>query len=193
MRALILPESQPEIRAAEGEPQKIVGYAVLWDQQSVPIWGMFTEKFARGAFTNHMADVYASWCHEDDEILGRTPSTLTLTEDDRGLKYEILPPNWASNHIETIQRGDVRGSSFIFRAIREEWDESDPKMPVRTVMEAELLEVSPVVNPAYPQTSVGMRSAQDVFSTFNERSRSKDSDAAKIAIRRKRLELLAKN
>jgi HK97 family phage prohead protease len=183
-----------EIRAAsDTEPQKIVGYAVLWDQPSVPIWGMFTEKFARDAFTNHMSDVYASWCHEDDVILGRTPSTLVLTQDERGLKYEITPPTWASDQIETIERGDVRGSSFIFRTVREEWDESDPKMPVRTVLEAELLEVSPVVKPAYPQTSVGMRSEQDVLNTFNEQFRSKDSGKAKMELRRRKLDLIQRS
>lgn len=126
---------------------------------------MFQERFKRGAFAGTLInpDVYASWQHDASEVLGRTPNTLILSEDEIGLRYEITPPSWAEKHIETIERGDVRGSSFIFRAVVEEWDESDPAMPIRTITEAELYEVSPVTTPAYPQSSVGIRSAEEVF------------------------------
>lgn len=161
IRSILLPGSKPEIRKEEGEPTKIIGYAVRWDQLSHPIWGLFQERFRKGAFTNRMQDVYASWQHDEREVLGRTPNTLVLTEDEIGLRYEITPPSWADKYVETIERGDVRGSSFIFRAIKEEWDESDPDMPIRTVVEADLFEVSPVTRPAYPQSTVGIRSEQD--------------------------------
>lgn len=153
------------MRREEGEPAKIIGYAVRWDQLSNPIYGMFQEKFSRGAFTASLInpDVYAAWQHDSREVLGRTPNTLLLTEDELGLRYEIMPPSWAEKYIETIERGDVRGSSFIFRAVREEWDESNEDMSIRTVLEAELYEVSPVTMPAYPQSSVGIRSAEDIY------------------------------
>lgn len=166
-RELLLQGSKLEIRREEGEPAKIIGYAVRWDQLSKPIFGYFQEKFARGAFAASLVnpDVYASWQHDSREVLGRTPNTLLLTEDELGLRYEITPPSWAEKHIETIERGDVRGSSFIFRAVPggEEWDESNPDMPIRTIREAELFEVSPVTTPAYPQSSVGIRSAEEIY------------------------------
>ena len=170
MRAILLPDSRPEIRAIDGEPTKIVGYAVKWDQLSDPIYGMFQERFKRGAFTSSLMnpDVYAAWNHDDGEVLGRTPNTLNLIEDDVGLRYEIQPPSWADKYLETIQRGDVRGSSFIFCPVKQEWDESNPDMPIRTVVEAELYEVSPVTTPAYPQSSVGVRSAEQVFKDFQQ-------------------------
>jgi HK97 family phage prohead protease len=164
IRTVLLPESKPEVRKIEGEPTKIIGYAVRWEQLSVPIYGMFQERFSKGAFTNRMADVYASWQHDSREVLGRTPNTLQLFEDDTGLRYEITPPSWAEKYVETIERGDVRGSSFIFKSVREEWDDSNPDMPIRSVREAELIEVSPVTRPAYPSSSVGIRSEEDVFS-----------------------------
>jgi HK97 family phage prohead protease len=133
---------------------------------------MFKEQFRKGAFTNHMSDVYASWQHDEREVLGRTPNTLNLIEDDIGLRYEIDPPSWADKHAETIERGDVRGSSFIFRSIKEEWDETNPQMPIRTISEAELIEVSPVTRPAYPQSSVGIRSEDDFRKEFAERFKS---------------------
>lgn len=164
-RELLLQGSKLEVRREEGEPPKIIGYAVRWDQLSKPIYGHFQEKFVRGAFAASLInpDVYAAWQHDSREVLGRTPNTLSITEDDLGLRYEITPPSWADKYLETIERGDVRGSSFIFRAIREEWDESNEDMSIRTVYEAELFEVSPVTTPAYPQSSVGIRSAEEVY------------------------------
>ena len=192
LRSTISLESKPEIRKVDGEPSKIIGYAVRWDQLSVPIYGVFKEQFRKGAFTNHMADVYASWQHDSREVLGRTPSTLTLLEDDVGLRYEITTPSWADKHIETIERGDVRGSSFIFRAIKDEWDESDPSMAIRSVIEAELIEVSPVTRPAYPSSSVGVRSAEDVFKERQSLAIDKlqEKRAKGFDILRKQLELI---
>ncbi|MNK84041.1 Caudovirus prohead protease [compost metagenome] len=164
-RELPLQGSKLEVRRLDGEPAKIIGYAVRWEQLSKPIFGYFQEKFARGAFAASLInpDVYAAWQHDSREVLGRTPNTLVLTEDEIGLRYEITPPSWAEKYLETIERGDVRGSSFIFRAVREEWDESNEDMAIRTVHEAELFEVSPVTTPAYPQSSVGIRSAEEVY------------------------------
>ncbi|MEK4196670.1 HK97 family phage prohead protease [Paenibacillus sp. FSL L8-0323] len=166
-RETLLQGSRLEVRREDGQPAKIIGYAVRWDQLSNPIFGMFQERFSRGAFAASLInpDVYASWQHDSREILGRTPSTLILTEDDLGLRYEITPPSWADKYIETIERGDVRGSSFIFRSVREEWDDSNADMSIRTIYEAELFEVSPVTMPAYPQSSVGIRSAEEVFAS----------------------------
>ncbi|CDN41954.1 HK97 family phage prohead protease [Paenibacillus sp. P22] len=163
IRSILIPENKPEVRKIDGQPTKIIGYAVRWNQLSNPIWGMFQEQFRKGAFTNRMADVYAAWQHDEREILGRTPSTLQVEEDEIGLRYEIEPPSWADKYLETIERGDVRGSSFIFRAVKEEWNETNPDMPIRTVVEAELIEVSPVTRPAYPSSSVGTRSEEEVF------------------------------
>ncbi|MEK3824438.1 HK97 family phage prohead protease [Paenibacillus sp. FSL K6-1558] len=195
-REIILPGSRPEVRKVDGEPTKIIGYAVRWDQLSHPIFGMFQEKFQRGAFTEALQnpDVYASWQHDSREILGRTPGTLQLFEDDLGLRYEIQPPSWADKHVETIERGDVRGSSFIFRAVKEDWDETGD-MAIRSVTKAELFEVSPVTTPAYPQSSVGIRSAEDTFQSrpkpdvSEDEAEKRSAALLKLQMRRRKLNL----
>lgn len=183
-RELILPESRPEVRKIDGEPTKIIGYAVRWDQLSHPIFGMFQERFKRGAFAASLInpDVYASWQHDAREILGRTPGTLLVAEDDIGLRYEITPPSWAEKYVESIERGDVRGSSFIFRSTKEEWDETNPEMPIRSVVEAELFEVSPVTTPAYPQSTVGVRSAEDIFNSRQMNDRQEEQRQAAVQL-----------
>lgn len=191
IRSILIPDNKPEIRSVDGEPTKIIGYAVKWDQLSDPIWGMFQERFRRGAFSASLVnpDVYAAWNHNDSEILGRTPSTLTLIEDDVGLRYEIQPPSWAERYIETISRGDVRGSSFIFRPVKQEWDETNPDMPIRTVVEAELYEVSPVITPAYPASSVGVRSAEQVFKEFQDFKQEKSNSDIELQQKQREREL----
>lgn len=183
-----------EIRKAEEDkPTKIVGYAVRWDQMSNPLgWGgWFQEKFSRGAFTKSLAertDVYAAWNHDPKEILGRAPNTLKLEEDEVGLRYEITPPSWADKYVESIQRGDVNGSSFMFRPVRREWDESNPDMEVRTILEAELFEVSPVTTPAYPTSSTGVRSAQSAEEERKQikgEQRNEEEDKPDLELRQK--------
>lgn len=189
-----------EVRASgEDQKKKIAGYAVKWDQLSDPIWGYFQERFRKGAFTNHLKsnpDVIGDWQHNMSEIMGRTAAgTLVVEEDDIGLKYEIDPPSWAQNHIESIERGDVTGSSFIFRALKTEWDDTNPDMEIRTVIEAELIEVSPVTFPAYPQSEAGVRSAQSIFeSRAAEKAaiNKPNQNEYLFALRKKKLQTISK-
>ncbi len=128
--------------------------------------------------------------------MGRTAAgTLVVEEDDIGLKYEIDPPSWAQNHIESIERGDVTGSSFIFRALKTEWDDTNPDMEIRTVTEAELIEVSPVTFPAYPQSEAGVRSAQNIFESRAAEKAAKDKPNQNeylYTLRKKKLQTLLK-
>lgn len=101
------------------------------------------------------------WQHNTDFVLGRTKSgTLKLWEDDHGLAFEILPPNtqFARDALASIQRGDVDQMSFGFETMRDRWGEDDAGGIVRDLIEVELLDVSPATFPAYPQTSVAVRS-----------------------------------
>lgn len=190
-----------EVRAQEGEDgkRKIVGYAVKWNELSNPIWGLFREQFEKGAFQKWLSDpnnkVIASWQHRLHEVLGKRPKTLEVHEDDIGLRYEIDPPSWADKYVETIERGDVDGSSFIFIPIVEEWDETED-MAIRTIKEAELHEVSPVTYPAYSQSTSDVRGADGEFRSadkvFEKFKSSKDDYSADLAMKKKKLELLEK-
>ena len=140
--------------------RKIVGYAAVFDQLSVELWG-FYEKIQPGAFTKTIqeADVRGLWNHDSNYVLGRTKSgTLTLREDPIGLGIEILPPDtqWARDLMVTIDRGDVDQMSFAFQVMRDHWETVDDKL-VRTLEEVALYDVSPVTFPAYPQTTVQVR------------------------------------
>jgi len=145
----------------EGGQRKIVGYAALFNVLSPPLWG-FRERIQPGAFSKTIreADVRALWNHDSNLVLGRTKNgTLRLKEDDVGLGIEINPPDtqWARDALVSIDRGDVDQMSFSFEAVRETWG-TESGHTVRTLEEVKLFDVSPVTFPAYPQTSVQLRS-----------------------------------
>lgn len=161
------------VRSESGEP-KIVGYAARFEELSNDL-GYFIEKIRKGAFIDVLDrdDVRALFNHDPNFVLGRiSAGTLRLFEDDEGLRYEIKPPKaqWAQDLILSIERGDIRESSFGFWSGKEEWnEETDP--PIRTIIKVQrLFDVGPVTFAAYPTASTAVRSAQEVYETRNKPS-----------------------
>lgn len=155
-----------ELRAIEGENglRKISGYAAVFEKLSEDL-GYFREKIQPGAFKNTIKadDIRALWNHDSNYILGRNRSgTLSMSEDDHGLKIEIDPPDaqWARDLMTSIERGDVDQMSFGFRTITDSWQLVDGE-DIRTLIEVKLFDVSPVTFPAYPDTEVGLRSLEE--------------------------------
>ena len=158
---------------ADGRPQ-IVGMAPPWNRWSVDLGG-FKERFMPGAFRKWLdrspsdprgrADVVAKFNHNDSQVLGRTINgTLDIQETDKGLMFRATPPADTPTTAEVvplIRDGYVYGSSFAFSLVDtrgEQWDEDPAGNVTRTITEAALFDVSPVTHPAYPNSSVGLRS-----------------------------------
>ncbi len=154
--------SELRVEIADNKKPKIRGHAAVFDQKSEDLGG-FREIIKPGAFRKTLrdkSDVRALWNHDANYVLGRTKSgTLALKEDKEGLAVDIDPPetSWAADLMRSIERGDVDQMSFAFRAVRQTWDDSDPKNILRELEEVQLFDVSPVTYPAYPQTSVSVR------------------------------------
>lgn len=145
----------------------VSGYAAVFEKLSAPMFG-FREKIRAGAFTKSISKnrVKALWNHNSDKVLGSTKAgTLRLEEDKKGLRFELdLPDTTSGRDAEiSIRRKDVDGMSFGFRTITQEWDESDAKNIVRTLIDLDLREVSATPFPAYPQTNVKARSIEDDY------------------------------
>ncbi|MGG1483494.1 HK97 family phage prohead protease [Peribacillus castrilensis] len=183
--------TQVEVRSDENK-NIIAGYAAEFEKLSVLLWG-FREKIRKGAFQKSLETntIKALWNHDTNLVLGSSKNgTLNLWEDDRGLRFELEPPNttWGKDAMESIRRGDVDGVSFGFEVKTEEWDTTDPNNNIRTLVEVELHEISPTPFPAYPQTSVGVRSAKQVFEEF--RSTQAPPSKYNLELEQKKLNLL---
>jgi hypothetical protein len=165
----------------------IRGYGAVFNAWSQDLGG-FREAIEPGAFdkTIQESDVRSLWNHDVNYILGRTASgTLTLFVDQRGLGYDVVPPDaqWAQDLIISIRRGDVDGSSFGFDTIQDRWEQGKDGDVRRHLLEVRLYDVGPVTFPAYPQTSAEAR----------DKAQSMDGDTAstraRLDVRRRRLEL----
>lgn len=187
-----------EVREENGK-KTISGYAAVFERLSVPIYD-FREKIRRGAFTASLKknNIRALWNHDSGTVLGATKSgTLRLSEDDKGLRFELNPPDTQAGRdaVELIKRGDVEGMSFGFRVIKQEWDESDKKNIVRTLVDVDLREVSITAFPAYPDTKVKVRSIGDDYEEYhrmNSGEAERSVNMQKIQLMKNRLTILEK-
>jgi HK97 family phage prohead protease len=177
-----------ETRAATAGPKTIRGYGALFNVETV-IGGYFREQIAPGAFDNVLAsDVRSLFNHDDNFVLGRVPAgTLTLSADDRGLVYECTPPATRADVLESVDRGDVTGSSFSFTVKRDEWTRAATaaELPLRTILEVDgLFDVGPVTFPAYEDTTAEARDAATAASIVPSDMRVAGDAAARDRARR---------
>ncbi len=187
--------SNIEVRAEENMPPVVAGDVVMFEQLSVPLWG-FREKVRKGAFEKSLrkAVVKALWNHNSDLVLGSTKNrTLKLWEDDLALRFELELPDttWGRDAAKSIDRGDVDGVSFGFEVVRDEWDYDDPSDVIRTLIEVNLYEISPTPFPAYPDSSVDMRSAKRAYENF-QLTRKNENQQAEAEERTRKFEAMRK-
>lgn len=179
-----------EARATQ-EKRTIGGYAAVFERPSRNLGG-FVEVVDPGAFSQSRADgwpdVIARYNHDDNMVLGTTGAqTLRLHVDNRGLLYEVEPPESRRDIYELVERGDVQKSSFAFRVMPEgdDWGLTDQGFPQRRLLSVQLHDVAPVNTPAYPDASVGLRSlAEHVDAPVEEvRKLAEDNELRKFFMR----------
>lgn len=181
-----------EVRVkADSESNTIGGYAAVFSRLSANLGG-FVEQVAPSAFNKSRGDdwpgVVARYDHENAFLLGTTAArTLRVSIDDTGLLYEVDPPRARADIVELVQRGDVRKSSFAFRVPSggDDWGFTDQGFPLRTLESVQLVDVAPVVSPAYADTSAALRSLAECKQIDLEevRSLAADNDLRKLFVR----------
>lgn len=147
----------------------IRGYAIVFDRLSEDIGEGLRERIAPSAVDRTLIerpDLRALRDHDTSRLLGRvSANTLRIAKDAHGLLVEIDPELSTELGRETvalIKRRDLTGMSFAFwdlTPLRERFSEHEPN--VRVVRDMKIREVSIVTWPAYPDTSVAMRSHRE--------------------------------
>ena len=161
----------PELRAAADQPRSISGYGAVFYRADTPgteywLWSDTVERIMPGAFDEVIKsapDVRSAYNHDFNFLLGRTSAkTLSLSVDATGLRYDVTPPASRADVIESVSRGDVSGSSFMFIPQSTTWREEridGMTIYIReiTSVGVELFELGPVAWPAYEATTAEAR------------------------------------
>jgi HK97 family phage prohead protease len=193
----------PEIRAEDDTAagSTMHGHFAVFDTWTeIHSWfeGDFLERLSPGAFAKTIAEqrdqVKVQFDHGYDTFVGDSPLGVieTITEDERGVYYEVplldtdynrerVLPMLQGRTIDGRNLGSVLGASFRFKVIKDEWDEEPGRsdhnpdgLPERSINEVRLYEFGPVVFPAYPDATAGVRSLS-LTDHYLERTREKRS------------------
>ena len=147
------------LKHIEDGTMRLSGYAAVFNNPSVPL--PCVERIAPGAFRktlSEMPDVRLLINHEGLPLARTKNGTLTLTEDEVGLRFDALIADTTEGRdlYALVERGDLDQMSFAFRVIRQAWNSDRSE---RTLKEVSLADgdVSVVTYPAYPTTSVEAR------------------------------------
>lgn len=161
-----------QVRAEGDGPIPFKGHAAVFDSRTRigGRWGWY-EEIARTAFDSALArpdDVRLLKNHNEDLILARTTaSNLRLSTDDIGLYTEadMTPTTYARDLALSLDAGDVTQMSFAFRVLKDEWSvinvgDEENEAELRTILDVELWDVSPVTYPAYVDTDASLRARE---------------------------------
>lgn len=178
------------IEERDGEGSVIVGYASVFhvpgdDTTQYRLFPDLIERIMPRAFNKALQERHnaaALYNHDVNFLLGRVSAgTLRLSKDQRGLKYEVKPPASRADVVESIRRGDLSGSSFGFRVLEQKFKTEDG-IDIREIHSVELLDVSPVVFPAYQATTTAVRAASDADEARSAYDEWKRDEARKAAL-----------
>lgn len=151
-----------EARKSNSGGDSIGGYAAVFNKPSQNLGGFVEEvdpTFFNDSRGKGWPNVVARFNHDDSFLLGTTAGrTLTLSVDGTGLDYSVEPPKARGDIVELVRRGDIQRSSFAFITHEDEWGVTDQNFPKRRLIAGTLVDVAPVVSPAYLDTSAGLRS-----------------------------------
>jgi len=153
------------------------GHAAVFDQRTAignPLSYGFYETVNRAAFNKTLSDgsdVVMLADHDPGKPLARkSAGTLSIEVDKTGLATDapdLVRTSYADDLIANIEANNVKGMSFGFQVIKDNWtsetvetnDGQTVEVEIRELMEVRLIEVSTTAFPAYTGTDADVRCA----------------------------------
>ncbi len=126
--------------------------------------GGFREMIDPNAFDESLknGDISALYAHDQQKPLASTRSgTLKITKTPERLTFVgMLPDTSYARDLKALNnehRQELRGSSFGMIVKQDKWSRDESGQPIRRIMKADLLEISPVGTPAYQKNKLNVR------------------------------------
>lgn len=174
-----------EFRAEGADSRRISGRAIVFNSPTV-IGGCFREMILPEAISDELlanSDVVLTLEHNPAAgVLGRSckgEGTLQLERRDDGVYVTCdLPESPLGDTVlEGVRRGDYRQMSFCFVVGDQRWEVCDDDIEQRTITSiSRIYDVSIVAFPAYKDTSVSARSAEEPESAEADADKEQKSD-----------------
>lgn len=147
----------------DGKVGSIYGFPIVYDKESEYMG--FIETIAPGAAKKALkrSDIRGLKNHDPSLIFGRQGVNIKFEDTEKGLRYEAAPIDTRNfqETAEEVKLGLLTGQSFGFTVKRDKWEDLDTDTPKRTITEIDqIFDVGPVTYPAYPDTSVALRSLE---------------------------------
>lgn len=163
-------DSSTAAHPSSNDSSKVSGLATVWGAEYRLLGGLVHERIAEGAFYwNDQTVAYLA--HDQARQLGAIRSgTLRLESTQAGLRFDLTLPDTNDGHTvkELVQRGDLQGMSWNMTEVKDEWDITS--RPVRrTITSALITEISPVAQPASPQTQIAISDNRDKNGQYERR------------------------
>lgn len=153
---------------ASADGRTLFGHAAVFDVSTTirDFLGEYEEVVTRGAFTRSLdtRKPVVMFEHGRHPLIGNMPlGVLTRAEEDgKGLYIEArLSDNWLIAPVrDAVRDGAIDGMSFRFTIPKggDTWEHRKDKPELRTVHDVDLIELGPVVFPAYKPTTASIRS-----------------------------------
>lgn len=149
----------------------------------------FRETIEQGVFTRAIQKaqrVDFLSMHDKNQILSSTDNnSLELRETPQGLQMDasISGTSWGRDTYQLITDGIIKGMSFGMKVLKQDWSMGQDGIPLRTIKDIDIFEVSAVRSPAYKSSSIEARDTDsivevDIPNDIEERDNMTDEERA---------------
>ena len=196
-----------EAKEGEAESRTIIGYAILFNTPSAPLWDYDDEEareiIAPGAVTKELldgCDIKFTMFHDRQLILSRSKivaGTLTYGVDDKGVYFEFDAPNTVDGDkaLELVRRGDISGCSFMFTThyydrayVARDVQRVDGKTIITYTVNVitGIYDFTLAADPAYPDTNCELRELVNELRTPEQPEKPKENEKMREQVREMR-------
>lgn len=156
-------------KPSAGADRKLSGQAAPFMSQTL-IGGAFREQIDPKSWNKTLADgdqVLLDNHNSAKPLARRSAGTLELHAGHGGVQWAAKAANtsYANDVLENVRAGNYGGCSFSFQVTKggDKWEENTPDgIPLRTLTDIKVREISVVTFPQYDDTSVAARSAVEL-------------------------------
>lgn len=165
---------------------KIGGYVNVTERESELLYSgkrgkWFNEVVKQGAFTrslNSGKDIPLLLEHDYDKKLADTSTSLTLKEDQIGLRFDAEIRD--KDVYEKVKSKQINNCSFGFLPVEQEFEPVSEVREKRYLKDLDLLEISLVENPAYAGSLVEVRNLNDKEEELRKKSEKADENKEEV-------------